>query len=118
MITVPKIREQLLDLLANYSDESLSAFEEWLTTASWNMHLASEFSAQKFVGEIQLRIAESEAEDHSPDWLKGKLRSILYQYSRSLSDKPLAISSSSSATFTSQEWAFSVVGKQRVVACG
>jgi hypothetical protein len=118
MITVPKIREQLVDLLINFSDESLSHFEEWLASASWNMHLDSELNAQKFVGDIQLRIAESEAENQSSDWLKGKLRSILLQNSILFSDKPLATSSSSSAKVTSQQWAFSSVGKQRAVACG
>jgi hypothetical protein len=118
MITVSQIRERLVDLLASFDDKSLAVFEEWLTAASWDMHFDSDLNAQKFVGEIQLRIAETDDESQSFDWLKGKLRSILYAYSLSLSETPVRVSSGSSTIFTNQEWAFSPFGSQRAVACG
>src|SRR5580704_6213320 len=102
MITVSKVREQLVDLLANFNEESIDSFGEWLAAASWNMHSDSDLNAQKIVGDIQLRIAEKEDENQSLDWLKGKMRSILYAYSLSLSESPVLIATSSSSNFTTQ----------------
>jgi hypothetical protein len=116
MVTVPQIREQLVDLLASFSDESLSSFEEWLATASWNMHLVSDYEAQKFAGEIQLRIAESEAENRSLGWLKEEMKSILSRYSLSFSQAPASIASGSSTSFSTQQWVFSTVDKLRAAA--
>lgn len=117
MVTVSEIREKLIDLLASEVDKesALSSFEDWLVQASWNMHQTSELRAQQFASEIELVLAEDES-DAALVW--GKLKEILRSYSLSLSSVPVLIESGSSATFRNQEWAFSPVGKQRVVAYG
>jgi hypothetical protein len=120
MVTASKIREGLVDLLANFNEASLAAFEEWLTAESWNMQSGSDLDTQKLVGEIQLRIAETDDENQSRDWLKGKLRAILSTYSLSISllSDSVKVSSGSSTAFTSQEWAFSRTDSPRVKAYG
>jgi hypothetical protein len=117
MVTVSQIREHLVDLLADFNRDAFESFEEWLASASWNMHLTSELSAQNFVGDIQLRIAEAEAEHQTDDWLKCKLKSILSVYSLSISNDPRRIIYGSSVDFTEQkEWAISSADRSRVVA--
>ena len=44
---------------------SLDDFEEWLTSASWNMHQDSEPSAIRLVGKIELLISEMDASNLS-----------------------------------------------------
>jgi hypothetical protein len=59
MITVSQIREHLIDMLVSLDPESaLDAFEDWLASASWNMHLDSTVDAVRLVGKIQLTLAE------------------------------------------------------------
>lgn len=119
MVTISQIREHLVDLLASKEnrEDVLSVFEDWLVKASWNMHLTSDIRAQKFAADIQLNLAEMDAENLDYDLLWDRLKDLLSAYSLSLSEGPVTISSSST-TFKPQEWAFSPFGSQRAVACG
>lgn len=117
MITVPEIREQLIDLLDSFNEDSVSQFEEWLASTSWNMHLDSDSSAQELVGNIQLRLAEAEQHPDGKEWLKKQLRSLLSAVPVAVSNDPVRIITSSSSTFKPQrEWAFSSVGKKHAAA--
>jgi hypothetical protein len=117
MITVLEIRERLVDLLASEVDKesALSSFEDWLVQASWNMHQTSDHAAQKFVAEIELSLAEIKS-DYELLWKR--LKEVLRAHPFSVSAEPIRVETSSSTTFTHQEWAFSIVGSSRVVACG
>jgi len=120
MITVSQVREHLIDLLAASEDKesALSSFEEWLSAASWNMHLDSEIRAQQFAGEVLLYLAEMDAENHDCNWLLRKLRSVLTLYPTEQAAMQVFISTASSNSTTHQEWAFSPVGNSRAVAFG
>ena len=118
MVTVSQIRDRLIDFVAAKDQEgALASFEEWIAKRSWDMHLDSSMQAQKFVGEIQLYLAEMDAEDRDYDWLLGKFRSVLSSFPTENSAGQVIVSTASSTTLTPQEWAFSFVGKQRAVAC-
>ena len=113
MVTVPEIRSHLVDLLASEVDKenALSAFEDWLVQASWNMHQTSDLKAQQFAADIELHLAENDS-DH--DLLWKSLQGVLRAHSLSLSQEPIRVESSSSIDFKRQEWAFSSAGKPRV----
>jgi hypothetical protein len=117
MITVPEIREHLVDLLASEVDKgnALSLFEDWLVQASWNMHKTSDWEAQRFVAEIELGLAENESDN---ELLWSRLKEILRTHQISLSKDKVSVTTSSSTVLKPQEWPFSLVGKQHVVACG
>ncbi|MFP5231535.1 MAG: hypothetical protein ACLGQX_02775 [Acidobacteriota bacterium] len=84
MITVPEIREHLVDLLASEGDKesALSSFEDWLVQASWNMHQTSDLDAQQLVAEVELALAENES-NHESLWkrLKEILRTLPFTVS-------------------------------------
>ena len=42
------------------SELSLDSFDEWLTSASWNMHKDSSAEAVELVGQIELLLSEQE----------------------------------------------------------
>ena len=111
MITVPEIREHLVDLLASEVDKenALSSFEDWLVKASWNMHQNSDIKAQKFVAEIELSLAEIES-DNGLLWKRLKEVLRAHPFSVSAKPEPIQIETRSSNTFKNQEWAFSLVG--------
>lgn len=114
MITVPEIRERLVTLLADYNEDALAGFEEWLASASWNMHLDSDLSAQRFAAEIELTLAEIESDC---DLLGKKLKQIASSFPILPSDEPVLVVTSSSATFRNYPvWAFSLVDNPRVEA--
>jgi hypothetical protein len=56
MITVQAINERL----AKLQDGSLSLgdFEDWIVAESWDMHISSDAAAQRFVGAVEVRLAE------------------------------------------------------------
>jgi hypothetical protein len=56
MITVPEIREQVVQYLQNQI--TLTDLNDWLTQRSWNMHLDSPLDAQHFAAAVELRLAE------------------------------------------------------------
>jgi hypothetical protein len=119
MVTVSQIRDSLIDFLdAKNRDESLASFEEWLAKSSWNMQIDSDIQAQRFVGEIQLYLAEMDAENRDYKWLLKRLRFVLSSLPLENSENPQIVSTGSSATFMTQEWAFSPVGNSREVAFG
>lgn len=93
-------------------------FEDWIAEHSWNMHLDSTIQAQKFAGEVQLYLAEMDAESRDYDWLMDKFRSVLSSFPTENSESQVTVSKTSSTTLKRQEWVFSFVGKQRVVASG
>jgi len=118
MITVSQIRDRLIDFVdAKDQEGALASFEEWIAKCSWDMHLDSSMQAQKLVGEIQLYLAEMDAEERDYDWLLGKFRSALSFFPTESSEGQVTVSTASSTTLKPQEWAFSFVGKPRVVAC-
>lgn len=114
MITLGEIREHLADLLAHYSDDSVADFEEWLASASWNMHLDSDLEAQRSVGEIQLRLAEIESHNALTKELKFLLSSLPIESM----DSRWIVSTGSSTALKFQVWAYSHVGSPHVAAYG
>lgn len=75
MITVDQIRSVLKQFAA--SDISLDAFDEWLTTASWNMHKDSLPDAVKVVGSIELYLAECDYSDKDAATIAAELMALL-----------------------------------------
>lgn len=63
MISVSEIRERLNQFVAG--SLALDDFEDWLVSASWNMHLDSDPIAQALVSAVELRLAEH-SEGHLP----------------------------------------------------
>jgi hypothetical protein len=122
MIDASQIREHLVDLLASNENQeaAVSLFEDWLIEASWNMHLNSDVQAQQLAGEIQLYLAEMDAEGLGYDWLWRKLKAVLsaHSLSFSISREQIHIATRSSTVFSPQQWVFSPAGSQRAVACG
>jgi len=120
MVTVSQIRDELIDFLAATDKEgTLVSFEDWIAKASWNMHLDSDIRAQQFVGEIQLSLAEMDAENLDLGWLLKKFRDSLSAFPIATPEnQTITISTSSSTDFKRQEWAFSPVGSPRVEAFG
>jgi hypothetical protein len=118
MITVSEIREQLVDLLAEYNDDSAARFEEWLAGASWNMHMDSGPLAQQLVGNIELRFAEADQRSNYDAWLKAQLATLLSEVPvLSEPKESVQIRASSSTDFKNlREWAFSSAGKSRAEA--
>jgi len=117
-VTVSQIRHKLIDFLAAEDRNSaLSAFEDWITKASWNMHLDSGINAQKFTGEIQLYLAEMDNEGHDVDWLVEKLRLALSSFPLERSES-VVLTSSSTTNLMHQEWPFSPAGSSRGAAFG
>jgi len=119
MVNVSQIRDRLIDFVANRDQEdALVLFEDWIAKHSWNMHLDSTIQAQKLVGEIQLYLAEMDAENRDYDWLISKFRRVLVSFPTENSGDQVIITTASSTTLKLQEWAFSFVGKQHVTASG
>lgn len=120
MISVAQIREHLLNLLDTGDQEkglpSLDDFEDWLTQASWNMHQTSDVLAQRFVGAIELRLAEYDSGHFDEAELRKELKDLVVEYSLRISESPITVTSSSSANFSSQVWAFSFFDKRPVTA--
>ncbi len=56
MIMESEIRDKLIAFLRD--EIPLSAFEDWLVSKSWNMHLDSAQEAQELVSAIELELAE------------------------------------------------------------
>ena len=56
MILESQVREKLIAFLGD--EVSLSAFEDWLVSKSWDMQLDSSSSAQQLVSAIELELAE------------------------------------------------------------
>jgi hypothetical protein len=98
MITVPEIREHLIDLLASEDDKerALSSFEDWLVQASWNMHQTSDLDAQQFVAEIELALAENERGSGS---LWARLKEILRAHPFSVPAEAVRVRTASSSRF-------------------
>lgn len=118
MVHVSQIRDRLIDFLAVKDQEgALASFEEWLAESSWNMHLDSDIQAQKFVGEIQLYLAEMDAENRDYDWLLKKFRSVLTSFPIQRSETQF-VSSGSSTVLKFQKWAFEPFGSPRAAAFG
>jgi hypothetical protein len=65
MISVEQIRSMIEQL--TLSKLSLDDFDEWLTRASWNMHVSSSPEAIALVGQIEGGLAVYEAGDISYD---------------------------------------------------
>jgi hypothetical protein len=61
MITVEQTRSKLVQL--TLSKLSLDDFDQWLTKASWNMHVSSSPEAVALVGQIEETLAIYEAGD-------------------------------------------------------
>lgn len=119
MITVSQIRDRLIDLLASeHQQDALASFEDWLAISSWNMHLDSAIQAQRLVGDIQLYLAEMDAENRDFDWISTKLRPFLSSFSVEETSDQTVISTSSSASFMRQLWAFSPLDMSPSMACG
>ncbi len=110
MITVAQIREHLLDLLVSDDAEALDGFEDWLSSASWNMHQHADLQAQKFISAIELRLAEFDSGLVEKETLRKQLNGLLREYSISISQAPIAVSSASSVDFKLQVWAVSSSG--------
>lgn len=75
MITESQIRERLFAYLIRAS--TLNAFEDWLVSQSWNMHLDSDDAAQSLVGAIELRLAEYSDDDLDDDALERELKGLI-----------------------------------------
>lgn len=60
MITISQIRSVLQEVIL--SKISLDQFDKWLTDASWNMHQDSTAEAIKLVGQLELILADYDAE--------------------------------------------------------
>lgn len=56
MVSVDLIREHVRQFLEGAA--SLDEFEDWLASASWNMHQDSDANAQQLAGALELRLAE------------------------------------------------------------
>lgn len=74
MITVDQIKSRLQQL--TLFRISLDSFEEWLTSASWNMHKDSEPDAVKMVGQVERLLAEQDAGFRSQEQLFQELRQL------------------------------------------
>lgn len=110
MITVTQIREHLVDLLASNEAEALDDFDDWLTDASWNMHLHSDHQAQRIVSAIELRLAEFDSGRIGKEQLREQLKRVLRDCSIGISADPIVVFSGSSVDFKHQVWAFSSAG--------
>lgn len=74
MLKEDEIRKWLLDYLNE--DVTLEAFENWLASASWNMHLNAPQPAQDLAAAIELRLFEYSAKDLSETELRSRLLDI------------------------------------------
>lgn len=74
MITVQAINERLARLLDG--SLSLGDFEDWIVTKSWNMHASSDATSQRFVGAIEVRLAEFHQDHLSEEELLEELREV------------------------------------------
>ena len=74
MITVQAINERLAELLDG--SVPLGEFEDWIVAKSWNMHVSSDATAQRFVGAIEVRLAEFHQDHLSEDELLEELREV------------------------------------------
>ncbi|MBI4460470.1 MAG: hypothetical protein HY648_10490 [Acidobacteria bacterium] len=75
MLSLDQIRKQLQEYLAQRI--SLDQFEDWLVSASWNMHKHADKDAQHLVGAIELRLAEYSRGHLGDSELKYELGMIL-----------------------------------------
>lgn len=69
------IRERLQQLLNG--DLSHDDFEDWLASASWNMHQHADAEVQRFVGAIELRMAEHSIGHLDDDDLRFEFQMLL-----------------------------------------
>jgi hypothetical protein len=100
MATVAEIREQLLVFLAQ--EQSLNAFNEWLTRNTWNIHLESA-EVRELAGDVELALAEHSNGILSRDELRARLAELIMSQRFNIvfapaapPDRPVANTSSSS----------------------
>jgi hypothetical protein len=75
MITESQIRDKVNELLARKIE--IDSFEDWLVTASWNMHRDSDEVAQRLASAIELRLSEFSSGHLAEARLRTELRELL-----------------------------------------
>lgn len=74
MLLIDSVRAHIQQFLDGA--ESLDDFEDWLVGASWNIHKIADHELRRFVGSVELRLAEHSEGHMESDALKQELQAM------------------------------------------
>jgi hypothetical protein len=75
MVSVNEIKPRLREVIDG--GKSLDDFEDWLASASWNMHQQDSEAAQGLAAAIELRLAEYSSKHLDPEGLRSELLALM-----------------------------------------